>query len=627
MEFDAARAQRMQRMPRYSFDVPSASVLTAWENSQHQPPFHRTPTAQPETPCHGDFSYRPTNNFSQFPISPISPTFSSPPSSSFTFSSPSPLSSSALSEFEIRTAMQHSRYPSRHTDVTVAAALPTNHLFDFDFSFPPTLYSPPSLPTPTPTSPTTSTSAPASPALPIQNMDTISASTAFSTGSASSSSDSGLRSGSGSKRPSSITACSASPTSAKRARACMSTKDFVPPDVSGLSKREARLVKNRAAAFLSRQRKREEFELMEIRVAELEEENERLRDLAEDRSPQPQPQPRPRLSSHSEASPVSSELDHLRVQLAAARQREAELARRLETSQQQKVKTELCEPVLSEGSNSGASTPILGAGSPAGASLGLMVLLCALPSLLSHPSSSSRSTLPTSQSFMDHIQWDTPGFFPAATEGAASALDWECDWPGSGSSTRVGSEVGRNMDMDVDCQSQDSDEGGAWKKLEFEGENSLGLGGLGLGALDISFDTRRTKDGKILVRVHPSSQSSLAPDSSSDGPLPIADPSETKEEFSFSPLSFTPSANAPPSPDYNSNPLSLSFIDSDPLGPFLGVGSSPTPFILQESPLDFSSNMSAPQPIKGATRRRVRIALKGLPHPGGEGGEWEVEVQ
>jgi hypothetical protein len=46
----------------------------------------------------------------------------------------------------------------------------------------------------------------------------------------------------------------------------ISTKDFVPPDVSGLSKREARLVKNRAAAFLSRQRKREEFENMEVYV-------------------------------------------------------------------------------------------------------------------------------------------------------------------------------------------------------------------------------------------------------------------------------------------------------------------------------------------------------------------------
>lgn len=57
-----------------------------------------------------------------------------------------------------------------------------------------------------------------------------------------------------------------STNAAKRQRACMSTKDFVPPDVTGLSKREARLVKNRAAAFLSRQRKREEFEQMEMCV-------------------------------------------------------------------------------------------------------------------------------------------------------------------------------------------------------------------------------------------------------------------------------------------------------------------------------------------------------------------------
>jgi len=57
---------------------------------------------------------------------------------------------------------------------------------------------------------------------------------------------------------------------AKRTRGSVeriSTKDFVPPDVSGLSKREARLVKNRAAAFLSRQRKREEFEAMEVWVS------------------------------------------------------------------------------------------------------------------------------------------------------------------------------------------------------------------------------------------------------------------------------------------------------------------------------------------------------------------------
>jgi hypothetical protein len=60
------------------------------------------------------------------------------------------------------------------------------------------------------------------------------------------------------KRPSSV-----APSASKKPRASVSTKDFIPPDVTGLSKREARLVKNRAAAFLSRQRKREEFETME----------------------------------------------------------------------------------------------------------------------------------------------------------------------------------------------------------------------------------------------------------------------------------------------------------------------------------------------------------------------------
>ena len=58
-------------------------------------------------------------------------------------------------------------------------------------------------------------------------------------------------------------------TGSRKPRERMSTKDFIPPDVSGLSKREARLVKNRAAAFLSRQRKREEFELMEVYVFRL----------------------------------------------------------------------------------------------------------------------------------------------------------------------------------------------------------------------------------------------------------------------------------------------------------------------------------------------------------------------
>ena len=68
------------------------------------------------------------------------------------------------------------------------------------------------------------------------------------------------------KRPSVAPPNGSGSSSTKKARSGerVSTKDFVPPDVSGLSKREARLVKNRAAAFLSRQRKREEFEHMEM---------------------------------------------------------------------------------------------------------------------------------------------------------------------------------------------------------------------------------------------------------------------------------------------------------------------------------------------------------------------------
>ncbi|KAI6046445.1 hypothetical protein EDC04DRAFT_2888114 [Pisolithus marmoratus] len=91
----------------------------------------------------------------------------------------------------------------------------------------------------------------------------------------------------------------------------ISTKDFVPPDVSGLSKREARLVKNRAAAFLSRQRKREEFEAMEVRVRQLEDENARLQQLAQ---------------KGNQYEELRSEIEHLQAQLQAAEKRELNLS-------------------------------------------------------------------------------------------------------------------------------------------------------------------------------------------------------------------------------------------------------------------------------------------------------------
>ncbi|KAI6116011.1 hypothetical protein F5141DRAFT_1212617 [Pisolithus sp. B1] len=91
----------------------------------------------------------------------------------------------------------------------------------------------------------------------------------------------------------------------------ISTKDFIPPDVSGLSKREARLVKNRAAAFLSRQRKREEFEAMEVRVRQLEDENARLQQLAQ---------------KSNQYEELRSEIERLHAQLQAAEKRELNLS-------------------------------------------------------------------------------------------------------------------------------------------------------------------------------------------------------------------------------------------------------------------------------------------------------------
>ncbi|KAL5487459.1 hypothetical protein ACEPAI_5567 [Sanghuangporus weigelae] len=616
MEFQTSRAH-------FTLDSAAASVLRAWENSQrhHPSPIHR-PSAQ--------------YNNNSFPISPISPSSSPQSSRSSMLSNHWPSSSpTSVTEFEIlqlrRSMMPATAVaPIAERDPVLSA---TNYNFDFSLPHLPHLtLQPPSQPAalslqshqqqrcspplPTPTSPTPSSVLFSSPPVsPVNNMNyrrESPVSTSSSTGS---------------KRPSDETSTSSSATSAKKPRAYTSLKDFVPPDVTGLSKREARLVKNRAAAFLSRQRKREEFELMEIRVAELERENARLREMADGASPAPT------------TSTDCSELDLLRMQLAASRQRESELVHRLEVlkHEQQKIKTEANEPCLSDGISSGANSPVMAPVLPlknivsnpkTGASLGLMVLLCALPSLLSHPSH-SRSTLPTSQSFLDTIQWDAPSFFQTSASTSASIDEppsWELDFPGT------------SMDMDIDYGNvhRTEEEEPEWKKLELGLEGDEDFAGLGLGALDISFTTRRTKDGKIRVRVHssPSTSSESVPQLKTEDSSPGLDTltDQTLMPFSLpSPArsqSFSPSAS---SLDENGivNPLALSFVDSDPLGPFLGAGSSPTGAFELGTSFDFAgtgSDSGLPGTQSGE-RRRVRIALRSLPQSGGEGGEWEVEVR
>ncbi|KAJ4497241.1 hypothetical protein C8R41DRAFT_917882 [Lentinula lateritia] len=413
---------------------------------------------------------------------------------------------------------------------------------------------------------------------------------------------------------------SASPTpSASRKRSVgerISTKDFIPPDVSGLSKREARLVKNRAAAFLSRQRKREEFETMEIRVAELEQENARL--LAISQMTESFTHPKPQSESE-----LASEVDMLRAQLADARQRELELSQELTTRSTPRdppVKIEAAETSFP------LSSPRSQSPHKSAASLGLMVLLCALPTLLSMP---TQSSFPTSFSL--------PSAFPASP----SSSDFNSIFPPN-------FDWSRNSIMDLE-----TDEHGrimpAPQKLEFSNpELSKSLGALG--GLDISFDAVPQENGKIRVRIHPSSSASSRagspglsnPVSNSNGHgalgldlwgLPDSDNPTLQAAFSSDPSYYGGASSS-----FTTYPSSSSNGD-----PFLGVGGPShndfgglSPFSSTSSfgsgdmdydfgrASDYSPSLTGSDSLSGS-KRRVRIALKSMPATGGEGGEWEVQ--
>ncbi|KIM40314.1 hypothetical protein M413DRAFT_73437 [Hebeloma cylindrosporum] len=415
---------------------------------------------------------------------------------------------------------------------------------------------------------------------------------------------------------------SASPApSATKKRAIgerISSKDFVPPDVSGLSKREARLVKNRAAAFLSRQRKREEFECMEVRVAELEQENARLLALSSSLSA-PQPQ---------KDTELVSEVQQLRAQLATLKERERTLSAQLasSTSPNPVVKVEDTEPSLSSPPRSSSTT--VSSAHKSGASLGLMassipgplfVLLCALPSLLSMR---MQSTAPTS--------FAIPNPFPTSS---ASSFDYNSFLP---SDYEWSKSTATMMDMDFDADIPTKHDNTAiTRKLEFTGTDSDSLANLG--DLDISFDTSPSDGGKIRVRIHPPSASSSRASSVKPDTAPVSPSSSESSVWSSD-------------PDSKWGILSTSNND-----PFLGVGSSESGDFGMMMPLASDGSirfdhdtMSSPRSIESDAsfgsgefyvspdgsqgssssggKRRVRIALKSMPQAGGEGGEWEVQL-
>ncbi|KAJ6589875.1 hypothetical protein DFH09DRAFT_976347 [Mycena vulgaris] len=388
----------------------------------------------------------------------------------------------------------------------------------------------------------------------------------------------------------------------------ISSKDFIPPDVSGLSKREARLVKNRAAAFLSRQRKREEFELMEVRVAELEQENAQLLAMTKGGSPS---SGAPRKSSDSNDALVS-EIERLRAQLQAAEERERELNAELTAKSASRdvlpVKIEPMEPSFPL-----SPAPRMQSPHKSAASLGLMVLLCALPSLLSMP---SNSALPTSFSV------------PHALPASSSAFDFNSYLPNEYDWSRRGNSV---MDLDADDKRRVTDTAPT-RKLEFTDADSGALAGLG--GLDISFDASPSDDGKIRVRIHPSSSAS------SRAPSP-GNNYATKQESSLG-MWFGSELEATPSASLSSEPyVGVGYPSSSGGDPFLGVGAYGSPYSTSSSPFMYSQDdmssvdysdsdfgVASEYSVADSTtggRRRVRIALRSMPASGGEGGEWEVQ--
>ena len=185
-----------------------------------------------------------------------------------------------------------------------------------------------------------------------------------------------------------------------------------------------------------------------------------------------------------------------------------------------------------------------------------------------------------------------------------------------------------------------------FKKLEFV---DLDAEKLGLSGLDISFDASAAKEGRIRVRIHPPAASEAgseqtAPASTEEDQTLWHDAQEDLGPFlgvgagdfgaassGLHPLDFS----FPTSQSAYSAASSPSHLSS-PTSAFFPGGASPShapneyEFELGSEYGSVGSGMSrAGSPGMSSSssgRRRVRIALRGMPGKGREGGEWEVEV-
>lgn len=223
-----------------------------------------------------------------------------------------------------------------------------------------------------------------------------------------------------------------------------------------------------------------------------------------------------------------------------------------------------------------------------------------------------------------------PNPFPASS---ASAFDYssiisqgDYDWSAKSTASAL---------MDLDGQSVP----GPPRKLELTGADVAELDGLG--NLDISFDASPSDDGKIRVRIHPSSAASSR--STSPG---AAEKSETSSSSSSLAMWSGSDSESSSQTTFSSQSSGMSSFSPSSSDPFLGIASSDymIPFTRDDSVMmyenDFSSSLNYGQlsdptfglgseyPISDSVsgKRRVRIALKSMPQAGGEGGEWEVQI-
>jgi len=235
------------------------------------------------------------------------------------------------------------------------------------------------------------------------------------------------------------------------------------------------------------------------------------------------------------------------------------------------------------------------------ASLSLLVLLCALPSIFS-VSATSRSTVPVSGSFPLSNTTSNVNSAVASKMDFSSFMPRDCDW-----------RAPSTMDLDMEHRAPRFSP----LKLEFVDADALGLGGL-----DISFDAEPSANGKIRVRIHNPTSVSPSPTSSSS----------SSTSFSPSPPALTfddiPSWSVAPSPVSSASPpvplLPAPQLDADP---FIGIGLSNQELGFNFDPaLLFNGSPLQSEVDTSRGRRRVRIALKSPPSIDGTAGEWEVEL-